>query len=179
MKKPRPKSCKVCEEKYQPDRPLTEVCGVKCAIELVKIKQQKKEDAAHRERKREFKQNDVKVRKAAAKKACHAYIRERDKNKPCICCDAPLSANYHAGHWLESGNNPKIRYDERNISAQNLNCNYFKGGDSGNYEKNLRIRIGDKNVDELLSMKGGVMKRTAQDYKDIETHYREKLKNLV
>ena len=128
--------------------------------------------------KREFRQSDVKVRKAAAKKACHAYIRARDQGKGCICCHRPLGAKYDAGHWLESGNNPQIRYDERNIHAQSVYCNQYKGGDSGDYEKNLRLKIGDEAVDDLLSKKGGTVKRTGEDYLEIEQYFKNKLKEL-
>ena len=178
MKKPRPKTCKVCKEKYQPDRPLTEACGVKCAIELAKIKREKKEEAAHRQRKREFKQNDVKIRKAAAKKACHDYIKIRDAGKNCICCNEPLGETFHAGHFLPSNMNPLIRYDSDNIHGQRIDCNYFKGGDSGDYEKNLRAKIGDERVDLLLTKKGGTLKRTAQDYAEIEAYYKAKIRGM-
>ena len=122
---------------------------------------------------------ELKTRKRAAKEACHAFIRERDKNKLCICCNEPLGSDFHAGHFLESGNNPRIRYDELNIHGQRACCNTYKGGDSGDYERNLRRRIGDKEVDRLKSLKGGTLKRTPQDYKDIENYYKAKIKQLV
>jgi hypothetical protein len=122
--------------------------------------------------------NDLKVRKKAAKEACHAYIRERDKHQPCICCGKPLGDEYHAGHFLESGNNPRIRYDEHNIHGQRIDCNHFKGGDSGDYEKNLRAKVGDDIVDSLKKKKGGTLKRTPQDYMEIETYYKEKLREI-
>lgn len=121
---------------------------------------------------------DLKTRKNAAKDACHAYIRERDKNDLCICCNKPLGKDYHAGHYIESGNNPKIRYDERNIHGQRLDCNFFKSGDSGMYRVNLIKKIGLGEVERLESMKGGTVKRTAQDYKEIEIYYKRKLKEL-
>lgn len=124
------------------------------------------------------KEQDLKTRKSAAKEACHKYIRLRDKEKLCICCDKPLGNNFHAGHYLESGNNPRIRYDEDNISGQRLDCNFFKGGDSGMYRENLIKKIGLDRVKRLESMKGGTVKRTAQDYKDIEDYYKDKLKQL-
>lgn len=122
--------------------------------------------------------NDLKTRKGAAKTACHTYIRARDKGLPCICCGRPTNKESQAGHWKESGNNPYIRYDEDNIHLQNLNCNYFKGGDSGNYKYNLIKKIGIERTEALESKQGGTMKRTCEDYKEIEDYYKEKLKVL-
>jgi len=129
-------------------------------------------------KKKDFQNSDIKIRKKAAKTACHLYIRTRDKDLGCICCGRPLGKNYDAGHWLESGNNPKIRFDEDNIHAQSVYCNQYKGGDSGDYEGNLRKKIGGSKVEWLKSQKGGTMKRTAEDYKEIELYYKQKLKEL-
>lgn len=124
------------------------------------------------------KKNTLKTRKAAAKKACHDYIRARDSGKGCICCGKSLGANYHAGHFIESGNNPQIRYDEDNIHGQRLDCNFFKGGDSGDYQTNLIKKIGIDRVNRLKNMSGGTMKRTPDDYRAIEKYYKDKLKKL-
>ena len=63
--------------------------------------------------------------------------------------------------------------DRLHIHAQSAYCNTFKGGDSGDYEKNLRLKIGDRKVDQLIRFKGSKLrgkqiKRTASDYKAIE-----------
>ena len=138
------------------------------------IKEDKKKWAG---RKQEFRDNDLKTRKAAAKLWCHAYIRERDKGLNCICCNRPMG-KVDAGHWLESGNYSSTRYDEDNIHAQSVHCNQYKGGDSGDYEENLRIKIGDERVDALKAKKNEVVKRTCEDYKEIEEYYKAKLKVL-
>jgi len=161
--------------------PVGKFCTKDCIVEYgmkstskVIDKAKKIERKAHIEKKK----SQIKTRKAAAKKACHDYIRARDSGKPCICCGEPLGLDYHAGHFLESGNNPQIRYDERNIHGQRISCNVFKGGDSGSYKENLMRKIGIKNINELLNMKGGTMKRTADDYRLIEDYYKNKL-NLI
>jgi len=129
--------------------------------------------------KKEFQKSDVKTRKAAAKEWCHRYIRIRDQGRPCICCGRPLGEKYDAGHFLESGNNSILRYHEDNIHAQSVYCNQYKGGNSDDYEGRLRIKIGDERVDYLLANKGGPIKRTADDYKEIEDYYRVKIKELA
>ena len=129
-------------------------------------------------KKKEFWANDLKTRKAAAKLWCHAYIRERDKGLNCICCNKPMTGKVDAGHWIESGNYPAVRYDEDNIHAQSVHCNRHKGGDSGDYERNLRLKIGDSRVDRLQQKKHDQIKRTCEDYKKIEEYYKAKLKTL-
>jgi len=186
--------CVSCKDRFDAETmiklPIGNVHSVECATSYARAKQekatarklakaksaQKKKDA---KQKRDFYDNDIKTRKKAVKTACHAYIRERDRGLPCICCGRALGAKYDAGHWQESGNNSSLRYHEDNIHAQNVHCNQYKGGDSDDYEGRLRLKIGDERVDYLLSNKGGIVKRTAQDYKDIENHYKEKLKALL
>ena len=136
----------------------------------------KEDNKKHAAKKREYYDNDIKTRKKAAKKVCHDYIRDRDKNDSCICCGKPLGDNYHAGHFLESGNNPLVRYDENNIHGQRLDCNFFKGGDSGEYKERLINKIGVFEYQCLMHKKGGTDKRTAQDYKAIELYFKDKIK---
>jgi len=138
----------------------------------------KRERKADNVRKKKFQRSDLKTRKAAAKKACHAYIKARDLGSLCICCNRHLGKNYDSGHFLESGNHPKIRYDEDNIHSQSVYCNRHKGGDSDDYRGNLIKKIGLERVERLESMKGGTVKRTPQDYQDIENYYKAKLKEL-
>jgi len=130
-------------------------------------------------RKKAFQASDTKTRKAAAKKACHAYIRARDYGKPCICCNRPYKGDFQAGHFLESGNNPDIRYDEDNIHGQSKYCNVYQGGCSDDYRGNLIKKVGLITVKRLESMKGGTVKRTADDYQEIESYYKDKLKALI
>ena len=134
--------------------------------------------AEHTRAKKEFRLKDLRLRKAAAKKACHAFIRARDKGKPCISCLRPYDGKHDAGHFLESGNNPFTRYDENNIHGQCQYCNRFKGGASADYERNLRERRGGKTVDQVLALRGGVKKRTAEDYLEIKEYFKRKLKEL-
>lgn len=186
------KRCKHCKKYFPSEQMIKSPAGMFCTREhqiefaldknnqkRAKAKIKNEEKKKHAKRKREFYENDLKTRRKAAKQACHAYIRERDKGNPCICCGRPLGEKFDAGHYLESGNNPRIRYDERNIHAQSVYCNQYKGGDSDDYRGNLIRKIGRANVEELENLKGGTVKRTAQDYKEIEIYYKKKLKGLL
>lgn len=185
------RKCKFCNERgYDHIRVNTgSFCNMDHAIKWSlektakdKLRAQKKAEAAkkkeHAQKKREFYDNDLKTRKAATKLACHAYIRKRDYGKPCICCNREIKGDVHAGHYLESGNNPRLRYDEDNIHGQSNYCNTYQGGDSDDYRGNLIKKIGLERVERLESMKGGTVKRTAEDYKEIELYFKQKLKEL-
>lgn len=193
MKEIKTKKCKACTGEFKPYKTTDRACSPECERALQTVKERKQQAKSEREaflkiysfggrKKGKTKaqcDNDLKTRKKAAKEACHKYIRERDKFKPCPCCNKPLGEDFHAGHFLESGNNPKIRYDEDNIHGQRVDCNFFKGGDSGMYRVNLIERIGLERVERLESLQGGVVKRTPQDYAEIEKYFKEKLKNLI
>ena len=166
--------------------PAGKFCSDTCMFNWIAATQAKvkrkgfiKADRQRKKAKADYRKQDTKIRKAAAVKWCHAYIRLRDKGLTCICCNKPMNVQMHAGHFLESGNNSFLRYHEDNIHGQRCDCNQHRGGDSGDYEKNLRIKIGDDKVDYLLSNTGGIVRRKASDYLEIETHYKNKFKQLV
>ncbi len=172
------KTCRICKIKFDSFSSTQIVCGMSCAIERAEKQSAVKQKKANAKQKRGYWDNNIKTRKRAAKEACHAYIRARDKGGDCICCGKPLGSDFQAGHFIPSGNNPKVRFDEYNIHGQRLDCNYFHGGDSDDYKGRLIKKIGADQVDYLLANKGGTMKRTAQDYKKIEVYYKQKLKEL-
>lgn len=176
------KRCRNCKKYKRSDRMLCinmgYYCDIGCATGYGFKNKEKGEKKRFNQKKKTFQLSDRKIRKQALKTACHSYIRARDKNKLCICCNEPLGDSYHAGHFIESGNNPKIRYDEDNIHGQRIYCNTYKGGDSGDYENNLRERIGDERVDRLLSLKGGTDKMTTDEMLELEKYYKDKLKEL-
>ena len=179
--------CVSCKERFPREQIIRHSVGNFCSAgcilsyrkekeEQKRLKQISKIYGAKRSKQKES--NPLKTRKRATKEICHKYIRLRDKNELCICCNKPLGDDYHAGHYLESGNNPKARYDEDNIHGQRLHCNKFKGGDSGFYRVNLIKKIGLERVERLEGLKGGAVKRTCEDYKEIESYYKKKLKKL-
>jgi hypothetical protein len=111
---------------------------------------------------------------------CHLFIRTRDADKPCPCCGKPLGPDFHAGHYIAAGSCSYLKYDERNIHGQRIDCNMFKYGDSGDYEKNLRIRIGDLEVEQLneIANRNPITRRSLQDYMVIIDYYTQALHAL-
>ncbi|MCG0056497.1 recombination protein NinG, partial [Escherichia coli] len=86
-------------------------CGTKIALERRSKEREKAEKAAEKKRRREEqKQKDkLKIRKLALKprsywikqvqQAVNAFIRERDRDLPCISCGTITSAQWDAGHY--------------------------------------------------------------------------------
>ena len=77
----------------------------------------------------------------------HKFIRNRDKDKPCISCGKYTTLQ--AGHYYSAGKHPVIRFNEDNVHGQCLSCNYFKSGDLINYTYNLIDRIGTGRFEKL------------------------------
>ena len=154
-------------------------CDINCATKYAFANKEKGEKIKHKEQKKEYNENKLSTRKRATKEACHAYIRLRDKNKPCICCGEPLGDDFHAGHFWESGNFPFLRFNEDNIHGQKASCNIFKGGDSGFYRDNLIKRIGIERVEYLDNNRSNKTKLSADDYREIEKYYKDLIKNMA
>ena len=85
------------------------------------------------------------------------FIRERDKDMPCISCGE--YRELQAGHFYSGGHYPSLKFNEDNVHGQCKRCNYFLSGNLTEYEKNLRERIGDERV-ERLHFLAGYYKRT-------------------
>ena len=77
----------------------------------------------------------------------HKFIRNRDKDKPCISCGKYTTLQ--AGHYYSAGKHPVIRFNEDNVHGQCLSCNYYKSGDLINYTYNLIDRIGKDRFEKL------------------------------
>ncbi len=178
--------CKQCKTKKDNLKifGLSLFCNSECAYEFARKKTSiqkgskiKKKEAASDHRK--LKESTSKTRIKAAKLACHLYIRTRDQNLGCISCGKALVlGKFDAGHYMESGNFSFTRYHELNIHGQCTECNRFKGARLNEYEKNLRLKLGDEKVDWIHDNKNTVIKRTIEDYRDIEKYYKDKLKAL-
>lgn len=83
------------------------------------------------------------------KNAVHAYVKERDKDKPCISCGTPWSSNFHAGHFYKAELYSSLRFNFLNINSQCQQCNTRLEGNLNAYAINLPLRIGPENFKEL------------------------------
>ena len=172
MKKIRPKKCKVCKTKFQPERPFQPCCCVKCAIAYVnaqKMKLQRKEDAKTRAR---LKTRGMWLREAQG--AFNKYTRLRDKDYPCISCGNYHQGQYHAGHFYTTAARPDLRFNEDNCHKQCSVCNNHKSGNIHEYRPNLIEKIGQDRVDALEVV--GRSDWSIEEIKEIKQEYKEKYK---
>lgn len=114
--------------------------------------------------------------------AFNAYIRERDKDKPCICCGKPLTLDavgggFDAGHYRSTGSSPHLRFHEDNCHGQRKYCNNWRSGNAVDYRLGLINRIGLERV-EALEADNEPRKYTIDELKQIKQKYKDKLKEL-
>ena len=150
-------------------------CDIECATGYGFKNKEKGKKIKHAAEKKSFQLSDLKIRKAAAKKACHDYIRARDVNNGCITCNRPLIGKFDAGHFMK-GTNSYTKFMEKNIHGQCVNCNQYNGGREREYEHVLIDKYGRLTVLALKRLRTRKIKRTANDYLLIEKHFKQKLK---
>lgn len=154
-------------------------------------KQDKKIDLKVKKMKKEHNANNRSLRTKGAKDAFNAFIRKRDENLSCISCGSDqttvtyLRGGYwDCGHYLTVGAHPELRFTEDNAHKQCKSCN----GGAGKYAKknhtvskeyriNLIKKIGSERV-EWLEGPHKANNYSCADLKDIELHYKKKLKRL-
>lgn len=174
--------CKVCGERYEPTRQMQVTCGIECALihgrrnqYKTREKQAKADRKETRERKERIKTRADWMREAQA--AVNAYVRERDKDRPCISCGRYHQGQYHAGHYLSRGSHPELALCPDNIHKQCQPCNTHLSGNQINYRKGLIQRCGIELV-EWLEGPHEPAKYTIDDLRALRDGYREKLRQI-
>lgn len=120
---------------------------------------------------------------AEAQREFNSWIRARDKDKPCISCNAPppdlsgLHAGRDAGHYRSVGSASHLRFHEDNVHGQCVECNQWKAGNAVDYRIGLVKRIGINRVDALESNNES-RKWTHDELRAIRDTYRKKLKEM-
>ena len=173
------KPCAHCQTPFNPQRMGQRVCSPRCAGRLVK-EQKKAEAVQTRERKAALKTIPQLIKEA--QHAFNAAIRERDKDKPCICCGEPLESgtvggSFDCGHYRSVGSAPHLRFDERNAHGQRKQCNRWGAGRAVDYRIGLITRIGQCAVDALESDQTP-KKYTIEELQAIKADYTAKLKEM-
>lgn len=187
----REKTCPICEIKFTPLRQIQKVCSAPCAIKHATALRDKARAKAEKIAEREdrkvirFRKEALKTRSDYLKEAqtvFNAYIRERDKHQPCICCGMPLNQDavgggYDCGHYRSVGSAPHLRFTETNANGQTKKCNRYGAGRAVDYRIGLIKRIGLEAV-ESLEADNEPRKWTIEDLKQIKETYKAKLKEL-
>ena len=125
---------------------------------------------------REFKANDKSVLTAKAQAAFNKYIRERDRDLPCISCGRDHHGQYHAGHYKTVGARKDLRFNEDNCHKQCSVCNNHLSGNLAEYTPRLINKIGKERHDKLLEVKN--KSYTVEELKDIIKKYKKKYDEL-
>jgi len=135
---------------------------------------------------------DIRQRKEALKRipdyikeaqhAFNAYIRQRDRLQPCVCCGMPLTLDavgggFDCGHYRSTGSASHLRFNEDNAHGQRKVCNRYGAGRAVDYRIGLIQRIGIERV-EALEADNQPRKWTREELKEITQTYRKKLKEL-
>ena len=170
-------SCAVCGEQYQKFNSLQKWCSPSCGLELLKRKQAQKARRDHLSLKRKVRAEDRRYQLRKAQEAFNAYIRYRDKDKPCISCDRHHQGQYHAGHYRSVGAHPELRFNELGCHKQCAPCNNHKSGNIVEYRINLKERIGEDNLN-WLEGPHEPQKWTLEEIREIRDYFKQKLKAL-
>ncbi|SEQ27905.1 Bacteriophage Lambda NinG protein [Pseudomonas sp. NFACC02] len=194
----RPKRCRVsgCGATFTPTRSFQKWCSPDCAVVLARqAKEKQRKSLAQRER-REIKVRKEKLKSVGdytkeAQAEFNRFIRERDKDQPCICCgsygsdeDWLTGGKWDAGHFLSRGAYPELRFDEDNCHKQLKTCNGGSGKYAAKgrtvaqgYRERLIQKIGQERVDRLEGPHEP-KRYTVEDLKAIKAEYRAKTKEL-
>lgn len=178
--KQRQKKCRHCREWFQPRTTLDRACSPKCALELVHQDKERAKRREIKERREKLKTKGDHTREAQA--AFNGFIRERDRDKPCISCgvvnvDHTRGGGWDCGHYLSTGANPELRFNELNAAKQCKRCNSHLSGNVANFRIGLRQRIGDDAL-EWLEGPHDPARYTVDDLKEIKAYYRKRTREL-
>jgi len=175
------KKCRVedCRKPFTPWNSTQVVCSPKCALELLSQRKQEKFRKETHQRKKDFLAKDRPHQIKLAQKAFNAYIRFRDKDKPCISCGTTNpNLNYDCGHYLTIGAHPEHRFNPDNAHRQcHYNCNINRSGNVAAYRLGLLDRIGEDRLNALES-KTENKKMALEAIKSITRVYKTKLNKL-
>ena len=148
------KKCRVCKTKFEPFNSLQQVCSTACALQKAQKDFQKDAERKAKEQRKWIREQKAKVKSRGehlkeAQHAFNAYIRERDRHRPCISCGTYTAGQYHAGHYRTTKAAPELRFEELNCHKQCAQCNNFDSGNIVEYRISLIQRIGQEAVDWL------------------------------
>ena len=166
------KECKICNKRFKPFRTTQVVCSPKCAKSHAKRKI--KAD------KQEVRDNVVKYSKlmSEAKTAFQKWVRERDKDKPCISCGKLTAEQWDGGHYRKAEVYRGLIFHELNVHKQCSYCNRHLHGNEADYRKGLINRIGLEKV-ELLELEADQTRQRKWErgeLVEIRDEYRQKFK---
>jgi hypothetical protein len=135
------KVCKICKVKFEPFKPLQQVCSPACAILLADKVKEKERVKVKKELKEKIKgsadyRKDLQI-------VINSIIREIDSGHNCISSGRPYKTNDQAGHYYSVGAYPSLRFNLHNIYSQSVADNLYKSGNPIGYTKGLIDTFGE------------------------------------
>lgn len=192
-KLPKHRNCKVCNDRFKPDRVETWWCCPEHKIEyaVLVMKERRKQNYDNEIKQRQERQKEdrkqLKVRRInaqpktywikQAQQAVNAFVRARDSNLPCVSCGTHSAAQWDAGHYRTTAAAPQFRFEPRQIHKQCSVCNQHKSGNIVPYRVELIKRIGIETV-EAIENNHERRSYTVEELKGIRDYYRLELKRL-
>ena len=180
------KRCRSCKEYSLVDAGITVPLGFFCGMDCVVEHGSKAGKAASEKRK---KQTLLKLKaelktasqwRVEAQTAFNAYIRYRDRDLPCISCDASgdhegLGGYWDAGHYRSRGAAKHLSFNLWNCVKQCSRCNRYLSGNVVEYRIRLIARIGLNRV-EALEHNNDTVKHDIAYLRRIKKIFKAKLK---
>jgi hypothetical protein len=173
--------CKHCKTKFEPKQFNQKNClqTDECVRAFLSDLTKQNEQRWRKEKK--VRKNKLKTRSEwlnDLQKTFNTYIRERDKNKPCISCGT-FTGKINAGHYKSVGGSPELRFNELNVHKQCEYCNTHLSANLIEYRIGLVKRIGVDKVEFLERKDHAALKLTTDEIKANILIYKEKTKNLI
>ena len=137
----KPKTCKICKSKFEPEKPLQVVCKkIECAIEYGRIHLKRTKIQSDKKKRLERKElKDGLMTKGDYENVLQTKInyiaRLIDVNCPCV--SSGKFGKMSGGHRFSVGSNNSIRFNLLNIWVQSYHDNCKKSGNPDGYDKFL------------------------------------------
>jgi len=168
--------CKNCKEKFEPIRFNHKYClKDECVRAFVAEAREKQWKQTKTRMKENLKTTSDWLKEAQV--VFNKYIRERDKNKPCISCGSKLGDKFDAGHFWSSGGHKAVTFNEDNVHGQCVACNQWKHGNLINYREGLLKRIGEAKYEQLSQLANQTRRYSAEELKELIKTYKQKIKD--
>ncbi len=168
------RKCKNCKESFEPKNKNKRYCLEPKCVHKWELEANKKEWYLEKKKMLEGLETVSELTKKAQKEF-NSFIRERDKDKPCISCEKELVGKFDAGHYFNTQYS-SVRFDENNVHGQCVNCNYHKHGALLEYQVGIEKRIGGIELFDLHQKAHEKRTYTKEELRIITKKYR-KLKN--
>jgi hypothetical protein len=171
------KKCRYCKSEFTPFNSLQKCCtNYECIKQAVKDAELKTWNKKKTKLKKDLMTTSDWLK--IAQQTFNKFIRERDKGKMCISCGQHINGVKHASHYYSAGGHSNVRFNENNVHVSCYKCNVELSGNLLNYQIAIRDKIGGEELMKLHELAHITKKWTIEELQEINTVYKEKLKEL-